>query len=528
MRQDLTTPLLNNEPAAFLELNDADANHQISLPKAIKEIIKSAIPMGLSYTFSLGIVVLVILMGHLGNDNERKNYLGASSLLASLLNTLNITAIASLFSLGIVTSHKRAQLLKLEDPSSPLVISTRQEISDLLKNGMLLSSVVIAPPMLILAFSKEIMIGLNQDEAVADLVQRYSRYYLISFPALLYRFTFEQIMFGFEKQVPAMLIGLGSFAIGVSIAAPLGLGDDGLPGIAAGFTTEAYLTGIGYGLYLGYRNEFKEFRFFKNFKCGKKDCPQIKSLLKIGGPMAFTIINEVAAFFIINLFAGWLGSDALVTWDFANWLSFFTVILSASTAQVTSQKVSAALGGENYLNARRYAIGGLPASLLLTMPITITLAAAPTLLTDLVANDEIDDQVMSAVKPLLGLMVPISACDSLRYNMIQTSRATNDNVVPSVISTLSIWFGVLMAYLLAFKCDTGIYGVGAGYGIGMLLGALLLFFRWKNNIKLDALALAGKKTDPITSCIERLFRRQAREEEREYLSLPGQELQATI
>ncbi len=471
----------------------------ISPVRATQEIIRSAIPMGLSYTFSLSIVALVILMGHLGNDQERINYLDASPLLAALLDTLDIVAISSLFSIGIVTSNKRGQLLKryedqnleeegADDEPHQRIIEKRQEISDLFKNSLALTAISIPLPMTVLFFSEELFRSFGQREIVAELVGSYAKRYAIAFPPLIFRMCFEQTMFGFNKQVPAMVIGLVNLTLGTLLAALLGFNGYGLPGIAYGFITEAYLTCLGYGLYLGFNKEFTEFNFFRNFKFSIEDLSQIKELLRIGAPMTLTIVSEVAASFFMSVFAGWLGSDALAAWDFASWLSFFTVIMSASTAQVTSQRVSAALGEKKYVDANRYALYGLPANLLLTVPICILLAAVPQLLAELIANGRIDDSVMGTIRPLLGLMVPIVAADGIRHTMIQTALAVKDNVISPAISTAGICFGVLLAYVLGVETDLGIYGVATGYGIGILTGVIGMLPRWKNNINPERLS----------------------------------------
>ncbi len=466
--------------------------------KEILEIAKKGLQIGLSYTFSLMLVELVIFMGHLGdNDQERENYLDASPLLASFLNTLLIISIAHLFSVGIETSRQRGQLnfQKEYGLTQEGVIQAQEAISDILKNGIVLSAVVAPLPVTAMFFSKEIMIGLGQGEVVAELVQSYSQRYAAVFPALLFRVCFEQVMFGFEKQAPAMVIGLVNLALGTLLAGILGFNGYGLPGIAYGFAAEAVFTCLGYGLYLGCRNEFKEFNFFRNFTFSRKDRGQIHALLKIGVPITVTVASELVVFFVVNVLAGLLGSDALAAWDFASWISFFSIVVSLSTAQVTSQKVSAAVGEKKYLDARQYAIYGLPASLLMTVPVSLLLAVFPEILTGLIASNRVDEEVMSLVRPLLAMMVPIVALDGMRNNMLQTLRAVGDNVIPSVISTGSLWFGILMAYLLGFKTDLGIYGVGAGYGIGMSASVISIFSRWENKTKPNMLKIVRESED---------------------------------
>ena len=68
-------------------------------------------------------------------------------------------------------------------------------------------------PMLLMIFSERFLKLLGQDPTTPRLPQSYLRPFAIVMPLLMLRMVFEQIMFGFKKQTPAMVMSLITFAI---------------------------------------------------------------------------------------------------------------------------------------------------------------------------------------------------------------------------------------------------------------------------------------------------------------------------
>jgi MATE family multidrug resistance protein len=471
----------------------------MSRAEAVKKITGLSLPMALSYTFSFSIVALGVMAGRIGNDEDDQDYLGASALISTMLTTVMLIALSSLYSISISTSNARGQLLRLKEapvPEEEEASRTQQEgieaaeknIARVLKNSFIMALAITPPAFFSLFYSKAILMGFGQREDVSELAQSYLRPYAFAVPGLLLRMCEEQIMFSFEKQLPAMFLGLSSFAIGVFFADVLCFGylsfpKLGLPGIAYGFIGEAYLTCLVFGIYLAASKTFKEFNFFNNFSFKKEDREQIKNLFTIGWPISATLSMEVTAMLVTSLLAGLLGKDELITWGVGSQFSFFALILLVALGQATCQEVSRALGKSENLNVNRLAKYGLFTNVMLILPLCILVSAYPDILKWIITNDDLSDEIMQMVKILVPIVAAGVAVDSVRYNILQVLRAMGDHVKPTVISIFNTWLGVLMAYILGFHTNLGIYGVAAGFTIGLTTGALALLPRWIAKIK---------------------------------------------
>ena len=335
-------------------------------------------------------------------------------------------------------------------------------------------------------------------------------------PPLVLRMCFEQVLFGFKKQTPAMIIGLIDFTIGALISVSLCFGKFSLPkfglaGVAYGFLVESFLTCIGFGLYLFYHPDFKDYHFFNQFKISMADWRQIKDLLKIGLPILLTLFNEVIGELFLSLFSGWFGLEEIAARNFGAFLVFLLMVLIISSGQASCQEVSRLLGGKKFPEANEFSRNSWGSTLLAIAPFGLTAAISPKLLTNVAANTEnINDRVLSLAKKFMPMTVFGIFGDAVRYNMLQVLRASDDNIITSTISITTQWLGVLLAYLLGFKTGLGLYGLVIGDALGKWACVLGLFPRWYKGLQPATLAANDIKIQSAASF--RFFRAEHKTE----------------
>lgn len=422
-----------------------------------------------------------MLAVHLSQDNPDA-YFAAATLIASMTNTIVSLSMSPLFALSLLASRERGKL-NHDDVIHNLdkTLKINKKIADIFRGGVILSTFILPFAFTTMYFSKTILINFfKQDPLIAELSQEYLRPYSCALPALMYRMCEEQMMFSFNKTFFAMSIGLVNFGLGTGLAylftrEPFKLG---LSGISYGYLVEAYLTFIGFGLYLARNKAFKDVPFFTRFKINTALGKQFKGLFCMGGLIAVQMFFELSATVLIGAFAGWLGTSQLAAQDSTTQLFIFSIIPSIAFGQTVSQYVSRFIGKEDFQNAMRFARWGFLTSVGLTAIINIPLVVASQWLIRLLPRSPPSPQAINMSKLLMPLAATQAIYDASGYGMAQTLRATGERILPTFLKIICLGVGLVISYSLGFHTYLDIYGVDIGFLLGIALGAMLLLPQW--------------------------------------------------
>lgn len=479
----------------ILVLNsNAPAQEEISAVTIAIDVITTAVPMALSFTFSASQVATAMMIARL--DSEKTvEYLAAAALITTLSNILAGLSFSPLFAMSIRASKKHGNLIKIEEmenANDTEKSKTIKTITDIFKSGTGLSMLIAPIPFAGFYFSRYILSDFfGQDAHISELAQQNLRPYAFAIPGLMYRMCAEQMMFSFGKTTPAMIIGLVSFGAGTGLSLFLAFGKPqlGLAGIAYGYVAEAYLTSMGFCLYLGHSQIFKDISFFNFFQLDRNIFRQAKKILQMGLPITLQMASELFSSLLIGLFAGWRGKVPLAAQDFSTQLFIFAIIPSISFGQTVAQKVSRLIGQKDFTNAMRFSRYGLLTTLGVVSLTCVPLAIWPKALTTILSTT-VEPIAMALAKILIPLAVTQVIYDTASYNMTQVLRAGNDLYVPTFFKTACLWLGVLAAYFLGFHTSLGIYGIGIGFLLGVSFAANLLLPRWMMGTTADSLEVA--------------------------------------
>ena len=459
-------------------------NHKgvMSFGHCFKLITSLAIPMALSYTFSLTIVAIGILGGLLYHDAE---HAAAITLIMTSVNTLIIIGFSPLFAISILVSNFVGGLTLAKD--SEELNQQYKKISAVNRSGLQIIAVVTPLFFVLMFFSKFFLVNvLDQPENIATIVQEFLRIYAFAVPAVLMRVCFEQIMFSFSKAKAAMTYSLMSFSIGTILAyllshGGLGISGIGLRGIAMGYLIEAYLTAIFFACYLQYKKEFSNYCFFTLiYDSGMAD-GLTKKLMSIGLPISFTIANEMLLTFVLVMIAGKLGEHQLAAINFSMQIIFFMFVIFSAFGQACCQEVSRQVGAKDYINARKVAVNGLLTTLCCLLPMClILLIKSKTLIQYFIVDNAAVIHLSIALVPFVTVAIFF---DAARYNILQVLRALHDHMIAMVLSTIALWSSIILSISLGLYTHLGLKGVIYGYLFGIIVSTILLLPRWTSNLK---------------------------------------------
>ncbi|MBN9232113.1 MAG: MATE family efflux transporter [Legionella sp.] len=450
-----------------------------------KKISALSIPMALSFTFSMEIFLVSLLLNSTSEDDDE---LAATTLITIMLNTLVVIGASPLFAMSVLTSNKIGDLEEAEvnHINEDILAKKREYIAGINRNGLYLSTVLTPVVFSGMFFSKPILTDIfKQKEIVAQIAQDFLRVYAPAVPGLMVRFSSEQMLFSFGRSGYAMISGLLSLGVGTGLAISLERGLLGLPsmgaaGIAIGFAAEAYLTAFAYSIYLARHRDFENYKFFHIFKRFENQFSQLKDLIKMGSSISLSVASEMAMNLSVGVISGLTGIKQQSAISYVNQFSFLNFLALAGFGQSCSQEVNRQIGAKRYENASRIGKYGLSTTMIYTSPIPIFFSVAPQFLILSASKPQEIVDMLKYLAPIMGAGVVI---DSARYNLLQQLRVLGDLKGSTIISISGLSLGIAMSAILGLKTHLDIYGVAIGNTGGILLASGGLFYRWCQRIK---------------------------------------------
>jgi MATE family multidrug resistance protein len=481
-----------------------EENESPSLWSLFKNIVGLSLPMALSYTFNLQMVLLVYLLGNLDEDESN---LASITLITSLLNTVIIIGISPLFSMSIIAGREIGELCEVVErgEDEALIEERRAHIASIHRNGLILGTAVMPFMISSMVASKPLLhYVFNQDEMIASFAQDFTRPYALTIPAVMMRLASEQIMFGFGQTKPAMIMALTSFGLCMSLGGLLAFGALGFPrlgktGVLIGCISESYLTAIAFSFYIAKHPAFRLFHFFDLLKPFKPTMDQLKKMFQLGKSFLFTVSIETGLVLMNSVLAGLVGTEAQAASSSIALFTFFSLLLSTSFGQSCSQEMSRKLGERKFLDVSRIGKVSLFTTLGFVIPIPLIISIDPSLLMKIMGKDS--ESLLQILRYFIPIISVGCIADAARYNILQQLRALGDTQSSAYISSIVLNLGLGASAALSLGTSMGIYGVATGYSASNVLATAALFYRWTSQIKPEA--IRDKEQQPMHTITER-------------------------
>lgn len=452
--------------------------------KTSLRILKLAVPMALSYSFSFGLVAISIMVPRTAADeNEQKDYLAAAPLIISGLQTITLMASSTLYAMSIEGGKRLGELRRLtrEEADELRIARQRESVRYIFRSGVAYS-IAVAPFMAgSLFFSDPILrYVFRQDADVSHIVGQYLRYFSIATPAYLTRMVTEQMLFTYGKTLPAMGLSLASFGFSTALAWFLGLGPAklGADGIAIAYTADAYLVALAYCMFLALHPDYRAIGIFNPLHWDRRFFSSILAVLKTGVPITLFLSSQLVIDQMLVLFAGWQGTDSLSALSFATQLAFFTIIPTIAFGQSITQEVSRAIGESRFAYAKRVARLGLPMSMAALAPVAGIFLAFPEWLIKASAKHALSPSLHQTATRVIRVASGATIAATANYGMVQVMRASNQRLVPSLMSIAALAIGLALSYGFGFGLEMGALGLEIGAAVGLALAVAILTPLW--------------------------------------------------
>ena len=205
----------------------------------------------------------------------------------------------------------------------------------------------------------------------------------------------------------------------------------------------------------------------------------LKTLLgqfKEGLPITLTYTGEGGAYALAGLMLGWFGAAALAANQIVASISVTLYMIPLGVSAALSIRVGLAIGAQERIRLRPIGAVGLSfaCSWMVLAAILVLLLAEP--ISEALGRDP---EVIAITSALFVVVAALQILDSLQSTALGALRGLKDNIWPTMVSLVAYWIIALpAAYLIGVVAQLGPVGIWIGYGVGLLVPAVLLPLRY--------------------------------------------------
>lgn len=320
---------------------------------------------------------------------------------------------------------------------------------------------------------------LDQPVQVALAAKNYLLIIAASIVPLMIFQNFRQFAEGLGYTRQAMYLSVGGNIVNIIfnfllIYGWLGFPEMGLFGAGVGTFISRVFMAIGMGWYVIKSKLFKS--YIDGFKITKVDWLRIKSIVKLGFPIAMQYFFEVGAFSGAAIMIGWIGAKELAAHQIAINLAAATYMGASGIGVAATIRAGHAFGKRDFKDLRLSAISSYHLVIgYMCITALIFLTCNHLLPWIYIKNDE----VIQIAGELLIVAAFFQLSDGIQVVGAGVLRGLSDVKIPTLVTLLAYWFFALpLGYLLGFTFHMGPLGIWISLSLALTIVAVLLFWRF--------------------------------------------------
>lgn len=339
-----------------------------------------------------------------------------------------------------------------------------------------------------------LLIWLGQDPTV---VEKAGEFLMIMAPGMLPCLWFQNLRHfttGLKRPGPLLAITVASVGVTIGLNYVLIYGKLGLP--AFGFVGVAIATVtvflLSFLAFLAVMLRDSAIRPYLTWSGARWSGDAVRSVWRLGLPIAGTYASEAGFFSVLTLIIGTLGVDALAAQTVLNQIVYIVFMISAGLSHAASIHISEANGSGDYLGARRMGLLGMAWGVIAMLVVAVAYLLIPNSIVSLfISNGDIGNAEVIALTVtgllIAALMQVFDAAQNIGNGIL---RGLGDTAGPFRISLVGYWLiGLPAGFLLGITAHWGVRGVWIGQTIGLAATATILLVSFLRRV--DRLHRAG-------------------------------------
>lgn len=359
-----------------------------------------------------------------------------------------------------------------------------------LQRGLLLALMASVPIGLALAYTREGLLLLGQDAAVAQLAGEYNLYKLPTVPCFLLYSALRQYLQSRTLMLPVTLVMWGGNLVHALLAWMLVFGAGPMPafgivGAAAAESTTFLLLVIGLsttirvlGLHRGAWRRWRRDTFAWR---------GLVQTMRLGVPIGMQIAFEAWAFSIATFMAGWLGRDAIGGHQIVLNLAALAFMIPLGVSQGAATRVGNLVGAGD--------ADGLRTAVAAALLLGVAVMAPPALLFTWLQHElptiySSDPAVVGLASQILPVAAAFQLCDGAQVVAGGVLRGMGRPDAGAVLSLVGYYVVALpLAYVAAFVWGYGLVGIWASLAVGLTIVAVALMLLVRGAVRHPLIAL---------------------------------------
>lgn len=253
------------------------------------------------------------------------------------------------------------------------------------------------------------------------------------------------------------------------------LGWPAMGAVGAGWAT-ALVMWLSLIMLLIYIFFHRRYRFVWRARAEARDWHRTREMLRVGGPIAVTLVAEVGMFAAVALLMGKLGVTEVAAHQVALNVAAMAFMIPLGISSATTVRVGHALGeGRGYLVRFRglAGIGFAAGCMMLTGTLLFLFPEA------IVSVYTEDEGVHALAVQLLFMAALFQLSDGVQISANGALRGMKDTLYPMSVTLIVYWLLALpFSWYLGFELQTGPRGLWLGLVAGLTLAALWLVWRF--------------------------------------------------
>jgi MATE family multidrug resistance protein len=347
-----------------------------------------------------------------------------------------------------------------------------------LQRGVVLALAISVPLTIALFFTREGLVALGQDPALAELADRYNRYKTPTIACFLVYSALRQYLQGRGIMAPATWVMWLGNVLHVLLNWGLIFGRFGMPAlglegaaIASSITTLALLLGLivwvqGFGLHR---------EAWRRWDRASFSLPGVLQAARLGVPVGAQFASEAWAFSIATLMAGRLGSEAVGAHQIVLNMAALTFMVPVGISQGTSVRVGNLVGRGDPFAMRRAAAAGM---LLAATFMGVSAACFLFFRHELPRLFTSEPAILSIAASILPVAAAFQLADGAQVVAAGILRGLGRTDASAAANVLGFYvLGLPLAYVAAFVWQYGLVGIWCGLALGLLAVAVALLLR---------------------------------------------------
>uniref|UniRef100_UPI003BAAD53A MATE family efflux transporter n=1 Tax=Stappia sp. TaxID=1870903 RepID=UPI003BAAD53A len=411
-------------------------------------------------------------------------WLGAVELAAAVL-AFNLYIVFWLFGIGVLQAV------------IPLAARARGErrardLRRAVRMGFWFVILYSVPVMGVLWFTEDLMLGLGQDPRVAALAGVYMRVMLFSLIPSLMIMALRSFITVLEKANIVLWATVAGAVLNAGFDYALIFGNFGFPRlelVGAGIASVATST-VTLLLLMWWTTRDRVLRRYAVFgRIWRSDWPKLAEIVRLGWPIAVTLLTEVGLFSASSVMMGWIGTVELAAHGIGLQLASISFMVPLGMAQAAMIRIGLAAGRGDREGVGRAGWTALVVATLFMCLCAVAFWVRPEPFVALFLDLDNPDAaaVLAFGVSYLAVAALFQVFDGAQVMGGNMLRGLSDTWMPMVFAVIGYWgVGFGLAYVLAFPLGFSGIGLWSGLAAGLAFVSVLTLWRfaWRERLGL--------------------------------------------